>query len=280
MNAIAAIRHSALRLASVGVALAAPLSAVGAELLDQFVQRQKLTVALQYVAPEYKAGAKFRTPESIDAELAGDLAKRLGVKLETVRLQPQPVSSSSGPGDGKRADLALAVVAEPRQPQHAQQSSIVVPVGYTARPMAIMRTDTDIKSWQQLKGRKVCMSEGGLYVGTLAARYGAVEVLKRAPADSLLAIRVGECDAAVHDSLLLEELIRLPEWKKFSARLPAGVGMELAFHVPAGQEKTAARLRQVVKDWNSAKLQEQLMKKAVRHIAFEVYLDQDVPDCH
>lgn len=161
-----------------------------------------------------------------------------------------------------------------------QRSSIIVPVGYTARPMAVMRSDTDIKTWPQLKGRKVCISEGGLYTGTLAARYGALEVIKRAPADSLLAIRVGECDAAVHDSMMLEELIKLPEWKKFSARLPAGAGMQLAFQVPTGDEKTANRLRQVVKEWSAAKLPEQLIKKAVRHIAFEVYLDQDVPDCH
>jgi hypothetical protein len=57
--------------------------------------------------------------------------------------------------------------------------------------MATMRTDADIKVWEHLKGRKVCVSESGLHVGTLAARYGATEKVYKAPADSLLALRVG-----------------------------------------------------------------------------------------
>src|SRR3546814_17373291 len=88
--------------------------------------------------------------------------------------------------------------------------------------MAIMRTDTDIKSWQQLKGRTVCLSEGGRYVGALTRQYGAVEIVFKAPADSLLALRTGGCAAAVHDDVMLKELLKLPEWKKFSSSLPPG----------------------------------------------------------
>src|SRR3546814_5705323 len=81
---------------------------------------------------------------------------------------------------------------------------------------------SDIKSWQQLKGRTVCLSEGGRYVGALTRQYGAVEIVFKAPADSLLALRTGGCDAAVHDDVMLKELLKLPEWKKFSASLPPG----------------------------------------------------------
>src|SRR3546814_19750149 len=95
--------------------------------------------------------------------------------------------------------------------------------------MAIMRTDTDIKSWQQLKGRTVCLSEGGRYVGALTRQYGAVEIVFKAPADSLLALRTGGCDAAVHDDVMLKELLKLPEWKKVSARLPPGPAAPLTF---------------------------------------------------
>ena len=33
-------------------------------------------------------------------------------------------------------------------------------------------------------------------------------------------------------------------------------------------------------DWSLKDYPEALVKKAVRDIAFEVYLEQDVPDCH
>jgi polar amino acid transport system substrate-binding protein len=160
------------------------------------------------------------------------------------------------------------------------RSTVVVPTGYAAGPMAIMPTNTTIKTWEQLKGRPVCISEKSVYIGTIAARYGAIEKKFNAPADSLLALRTGQCDAAVHDSTMLNELIRLPEWKKFSARLPAGQSIPLVFVVPAGDTSTVAYLKQVAGEWQSNGYLNQLVTKTARQIAFEVYLDQDVPDCH
>lgn len=232
---------------------------------DRANHRNKLVAGIQYVVPEHKGGMKFRTPETLDTALLEDVAKRLQRPLVNVRA-----------GTGK-TDITLTTLAG-NDPRH--RTAKVVPTGYSAAPMAIMRTDTDIKSWEQLKGRKVCISEGGHYVGVLAAKYGATEQVHKAPADSLLALRIGACDAAVHDSALLEELIKLPEWKKFSARLPVGPSTALAFVVLPVDKKSAAFLKQVASDWAASGYLDQLMKKAVRHIAFEVYLDQDVPDCH
>lgn len=54
----------------------------------------------------------------------------------------------------------------------------------------------------------------------------------------------------------------------------------LAFVVPADDRKSAAVLRQIVLAWAARAYLDQLVKKMARQIAFEVYLDQDVPDCH
>jgi polar amino acid transport system substrate-binding protein len=157
---------------------------------------------------------------------------------------------------------------------------MVVPIDYRAVPMAIMRSDTTIKRWEQLQGRKVCVAAGGNHVGTLSGRYGAVEQVHPSPTDALVALREGTCDAMVHDSTMLDELIRYPEWKKFSARLRGNQRSTLAFLVPAHDEARVSTLRRVAFDWDAKGYPEQLVKKAVRDIAFEVYLEQDVPDCH
>jgi polar amino acid transport system substrate-binding protein len=261
MNAPRHLLFAAL-LASLGT------GALAAEGVDRAKQRGKLIAGIRYVVPEYKAGMKFRTPEAIDTALLEDVAKRLQLALVTV---------SAGDGARNTPDITLAAIPEQFSPGRAVT---VIPVGYSSGPMAIMRTDTDIKSWEQLKGRKVCVSEGGLYAGTLASRYGAIEMVYKAPADALIAVRTGECDATVHDSAMLEELLKMPEWKKFSARLPAGPRTSLAFVVPAADKKTASFLKQVAADWAASGQTDQILKKAVRNIAFEVYLDQAVPDCH
>jgi polar amino acid transport system substrate-binding protein len=238
--------------------------------LQRAQQRGKLVAGIGYLVPAYQAGAKFRTPETMDSTLAEEVAKRLQATPAAVRVTPGQATHVLAAGD---ADLLLASAA-------AVDGAVAVPTGYVAGPMAIMRSDTDIKHWEQLKGRKVCLSEGGRYVGIIAARYGAIEKVFRAPADSLLALRTGGCDAAVHDDTMLEELLKLPEWKKFSARLPAVQRTPLVFAVRAGDAKSAAFLQQLAAGWRASGYLDQLNRKRARSIAFEVYLDQDVPDCH
>lgn len=279
------INHCQPRVLRGGVTMAALLAGMlpacganaagAADALEKIRQRGELKVGMHYVAPEFVPGTanKFRTPEHIEHALAQDLAKRLGVKA---------VAAATGAAtDGallraRKADLLLALA-----PSKAAglDVTVTVPIGYVAAPMAIMRTDTTIKSWEQLKGRTVCVPRGGRY-GGLAARYGAVEKPYRAPADALLGLRIGACDATIHDAALLEELLRLPEWKKFSAKLAPLPGAPLAFVLPAGDDKARAWFEQVAREWQASDTLQQQLRLMARNIAFEVYLDQDVPDCH
>ncbi|MFL9925574.1 transporter substrate-binding domain-containing protein [Herbaspirillum lusitanum] len=259
-------------------------ASVQAGVLDDARARGVLRVGLDFVPPVYTAGAKFRTPEGIDGILAEALAARL-------KLKPEPLRNG---GDSKalqamkaaRPDFALVMVDEAavRSGNAANAAdadgSVLIATGYSAGGMAIMRTDTDIKKWEQLKGRTVCLSEGGAYVGQMAARYGAIEKVMRAPADSLLAVRVGQCDAAVHDDTMLKELLKLPEWKKFSAQLPAPTRSALMFKVPANDAAAISYVKQAAADWSRGDFWPALKKKWTNNVAFEVYLDQNVPDCH
>ena len=227
-----------------------------------------LVVQVDHVVPEYKGGDKFRSPPTIDTALAEDLARRLQLPLRAVPADP------SGPAAATVRLTSLRDLAE------VPRDVSVVPIDYRAVPMAIMRSDTSIRRWEHLQGRKVCVAAGGHHVGTVARRHGAVEQVYPSTTDALVALRVGDCDAMVHDSTMLEELLRLPEWKKFSARLRGNQRSTLAFLVPAQEQSRVQALRRVAFEWDAGGYPEQLVKKTVRDIAFEVYLEQDVPDCH
>jgi polar amino acid transport system substrate-binding protein len=237
-------------------------------------QQGALIVGMNYVAPPYVAGAKFRTPENVDAALAESIAEHMKVKLTGVPVHQNDRAKAIA---SRKADIVLTTMSDA---DSSDNSVTIVPTGYSAGPMAIMRSDTSIKTWEQLKGRKVCVAKDGRYVGTIADKYGATEMVFRAPADALLALRIGDCDAAVHDSTMLEQLIKLPEWKKFSARLPVGPVSSLVFAVPAHDAHTAGLLSRLANQWSATGHLKQLTEKMVRNIAFEVYLDQNVPDCH
>ncbi len=225
-----------------GVLTLAANAAGAADALTQVRQRGTLTVGMHYVAPEFVPGSanKFRTPENIEHVLAQDLAQRLQAKAVVVQGDAGTAAAQFKAG---KADLLLATAPEKLS---LPAAVVTVPTAYVAAPMAIMRTDTTIKSWEQLKGRSVCVPAGSRYAG-LAARYGATEKPYRAAADALLGLRIGACDATIHDAALLEELLRLPEWKKFSARLTPLAGAPLAFVLPAGDGKLRAWAQDVAK---------------------------------
>jgi polar amino acid transport system substrate-binding protein len=237
-----------------------------------------LTIAMHYVVPPFVDGSKVRTPEAIDTALAKQLADKLHTTFQAIPFANTNANTDAPQSHGP-ADVALTTLTGN---QVVPASSQAIATGYTSRPMAIMRSDTNIKSWSQLKGRIVCMAEGGRYVGTMAQQYGAIEKIFRAPADSLLALRTGGCDAAVHDDVMLEELLKLPEWKKYSATLttPITAKAPLVFMVPTGSTQVAAAVKDLTRGWHTKNYLAALNKKRVRDIAFEVYLDQAVPDCH
>src|SRR5690606_38095356 len=169
-----------------------------------------------------------------------------------LKLQPSLVQvGTADPSSALRAealDLLLMAVPKGAEVQGAQ----IIPTGHRLQRMAIMRSDTDIKSWQQLKGRTVCVARGGLYTGTIAAQFGAVEIEYPAPADALLALRVGECDATVHEASLLSALLKFPEWKKFSATLRPTDQLEHVLVLPESRKDLEPAVRRVVKSWRQS----------------------------
>lgn len=254
---------------------ALPLGAAAAS-LQQIQQRGQLVVGVSYVAPVHVAGAKYRTEESFDTTVAADLAQRLGVRLITIKVTAHDRQQLLAQG---KADLLLLNL-KPADANALRASARLLPTAYQARPKLIMRSDTDIKRPAQLRGRSVCLAQGGAYIGSMAARYGAVEKIYKAPADALLALRTGACDAAVHDDVVLTGMLDLPEWKKFSASLPLDASpATLTFAVRPADTGLGDYLRQAASAWDSGYWAGN-RKKWVSNVAFEVYLDQNVPDCH
>lgn len=228
---------------------------------------QSVVVGIPVVPAETAPGAKVRTPVRMEA-LAG------AAVAGPAHLSPVSAADAAVQLQTKALDAWIGVLPG----DQALPSSIrATPLRWSASPMAIMRTDTDIHGWKALRGRTVCLVRDGRYVGELAARFDAREQLYPSSTDALLALRTGQCDLTVQDEAFLRQLLKFPEWKKFSASLTPYRYANLVRLTPRDQsrEKEAA-LRKATEPASLQALAEQ----QARDIAFEVYLDQDVPDCH
>lgn len=251
------------------IALAAgPATATG--LLQS--QAQQLRIGVTYVTPELKS-TEFRvfTEDGFEQDVGRDIARALGFRPTFVRIAP---------GDG--ADLletgAIDMVVERRRVEDLQVGAIET--GFRSARSVAMRTDTDIKTWSDLAGRVVCVSEGGQEAQRLAARYEATLRIERAPALSLMLVRTGECDAALHDEALLATLFEEENWQKFSATLEPLENSALVVETAASAPALRREVERVLATFSDEDAWRERRARWARNVSFEVYLEQDAPDCH
>lgn len=235
--------------------------------------RGELVVGVPYLAPPPAAGAKIRTPDGLDAQMADKLGLRLGLP---VRLRQVPADQAATALAAGQVDLVLADGAG-AQPQ----TVAVQTTGYGARPKALIRSDTTMRKPADVRGRSVCVAEAATQARTLAESWGAVVRTYRVPSDALVAVREGNCDIGLVDDAVWEPLVRFPEWKKFSSTLAAdGARRERVWLLAADDTVGRALLADEMRAWDRAGAWKAMTAKWARDVAFDVYLDQEVADCH
>ncbi len=234
-----------------------------------------LRIGVSYVPPE-PGPAEYRvyTPESFDVLIARKIAERLGRKPEFVQLPEVDWSPSL-----ERHEVDVIVGRVPDETR-LPRDFIIVDTGFSSGAAASMRTDTDVRNWRDLAGRTVCVARGNTVALALARQTGAQVQIEDAPAKSLVQVRTGICDAAIHDETLLERLFQQQGWQKFSATLPPTPPVRLAAMLDTDDPLLSDAVRQVLDQIGSAGTWVELQEKWARNVAFEVYLDQDAPDCH
>ena len=180
-------------------------------------------------------------------ELARELAKDLGVKAELVQVQTATRTQFLISG---KVDLLIASME--LNPERAEI------LGYAPTPFfrvggaaATLKT-SGITKWEDLRGKPVCVSQGSSFAKPLQDTYGAVVKGYKSSSDSLLALRGGQCVAAVHDSTLIHPLLRSnPEWAAYHAPITTEVlPANSVVWTRKGETDTIAAVDKVVQGWH------------------------------
>lgn len=180
-------------------------------------------------------------------DLARELAKGLGVKAELVQVQTATRTQFLISG---KVDLLIASME--LNPERAEI------LGYAPTPFfrvggaAATRKDSGIAKWEDLRGKPVCVSQGSSFARPLQADYGAVVKGYKSSSDSLLALRGGQCVAAVHDSTLIHPLLRTnPEWADYHAPIATEVlPANSVVWTRKGEADTIAAVDKVIQGWH------------------------------
>jgi polar amino acid transport system substrate-binding protein len=216
--------------------------------LDKIKQRGKVSIGvLVNGGPFGSIDPSTQQLVGWNPELARALAKGLGVEAELVQVQTATRVQFLQAG---KVDLLIASME-----YNADRGEIL---GHAPTPFfrvggtAAVRKDSGITKWEDLRGKKVCVSQGSSFAKPLANDYGAQVQGFKSSSDSLLALKGGNCVAAVHDSTLIQPLLRNnPEWTQYSAPIVTEVlPAPSVVWTRKGEADTIAAVDKVVQEWH------------------------------
>ncbi|HYS64588.1 MAG TPA: transporter substrate-binding domain-containing protein [Paraburkholderia sp.] len=216
--------------------------------LDRIHQRHKIVIGVILSGPPFGSlDPATQKPVGFNVDLANDVAKRLGVDVELTAVQPSNRVQflQQGKVDALIANMEVTkeraeILSYPPTPFEEIGGALIT------------RKDSGIKTWNDVRGKPVCVSQGSNYTKPLAEQYGAQVKAFRGQPESLLALRGNNCVAAVHVAPTLRLLVaRNPDWKDYTIPVSNDlIPSPAVIWVRKGETDTQAALEKIVQDWH------------------------------
>ncbi|MGE8941399.1 transporter substrate-binding domain-containing protein [Leptospira interrogans] len=209
---------------TLGVVLAAAValtSPASANPLDDIKKKGTLTVGVKTDYPPWGTRDSSGAIIGMEPDMAADVAKRLGVKLELV-----PVVSSNRMQFLQQGKIDLMIATMSDTPERRKVVGIVDPVYYASGVAIMANKAANIKSAADLKGKPVCALQGAFYNNDLQSKYTQQDLVafKGIP-EAEQALLDGRCVGFVYDDVVLVwkkaqekkwdnfDVVALTEWK-------------------------------------------------------------------
>jgi len=157
----------------------------------------------------------------LEIDLAREVAGKIGVKIELV-----PVTAVNRMEFLKQGRIDMVIATMGDTPERRKVIGMVEPNYFAGATNVLAPKSVKLKSWADLKGRKVCAVQGAYYNRRVAQLYSPDLVVFPAVPDALNALAAGNCDAFLFDDTLIESTLAGgdPKW--------AGYEMPLASEDP------------------------------------------------
>ena len=191
-----------------------------------------------------------------EADLAADVAKRLGVKLELV-----PVVASNRIQFLQQGKIDLMIATTSDTPERRKIVDFVDPNYYGSGTNVLAPKSAGLKSWGELKGKKVCLIQGAFYNKELQEKYGVEGVAFPGTAEAYAALRNGNCVAfAYDDTAIVGEMLK-PEWSAYAMPLDSILFVPWGIAAKQGEKGLIDFMSTTVTDWHKSGLVRELEKK-------------------
>ena len=203
-------------LACVAVLAILPALPAAADALDDIKAKGEMGFG---VKADYKpfgfrdAGGEIK---GFEIDIATAIAKALGVKA---RFEPVQDATRLPFITQGRVDLVIATMND--TPERRRTVGIIEPFYYASGASLLAPKSAKLKSWEELKGKKVCGTQGSNWNKPIEEKFGVTVVAFRGIAEAETALKNGECLGFLYGNTALAERLADPvRWGDYEAPLP------------------------------------------------------------
>jgi len=180
-----------------------------------------------------------------EPDLAADIAKRLGVKLELV-----PVVASNRIQFLQQGKIDIMIATMSDTPERRKTVDIVDPSYYGSGTNILASKSAGLKSWEALRGKKVCLIQGAFYNKELQEKYGVDGVAFPGTAEAYAALKNGNCVAFAYDDTAIVGEMQKPEWSGYEMPLDSILFVPWGLAVKQGEKGLGDMLSKTVMEWH------------------------------
>ena len=191
-----------------------------------------------------------------EADLAADVAKRLGVKLELV-----PVVASNRIQFLQQGKIDLMIATMSDTPERRKIVDIIEPSYYGSGTNVLAAKSLKLTTWDQLRGKKVCLIQGAFYNKELQEKYGVDGVAFPGTAEAYSALKNGNCIAFAYDDTAIVGEMQKPEWSDYEMPLDSILFVPWGLAVNQGEKDFGAFMSKTITDWHKTGYIAELEKK-------------------
>jgi polar amino acid transport system substrate-binding protein len=214
---------------------------------DRIKERATISFGVILSGPPYGfIDPKTKEEFGFNVDLAREIGRRLSVNVALVPVTPpnRVQFLQQGKVDALIANMEWTA-------ERAEILNFAPTPFFRVGGAALARKSAAIKQWSDLKGKPVCVSQGSNYAKPLTEEFGAQARGYPNQPESLLALKGGNCVAAVHVSGTLRALLkdRAEEWQDFELPLPTDlIPSDGVVWVRKGETDIQARIDAILKE--------------------------------
>ncbi|MGH7079893.1 MAG: transporter substrate-binding domain-containing protein, partial [Acetobacteraceae bacterium] len=182
---------AAVAIAAMGVAYPGPARA---DALQNIKSKGVLVVGVKADYPPFGYRAPNGDILGIEPDLARNVAKRLGVKVQLV-----PVVAANRMQFLEQGKIDLLIATMNDTPEREKVVAIVKPDYYASGYNLMLPKSVKVTAWDQLKGKPLCAIQGSFYNKQVAEKYGAHLIAFTGVAEALTALKQGRCIGFLYD---------------------------------------------------------------------------------